>query len=247
MTVLGSSFLFTSFVVLPLLLLGIWTWAVADSQGDSAARTASRLRWGLVGGAWLATWWVVGASGVLDVWDSFPPRAVVLLVLAVSGTLALACSAPGARVAQKLSVRTLIGIQAFRLPLELLMYEAMLEGLMPAQMSFSGYNFDVLTGLLAAVIWCFGAFRPIPLALAWAFNGLGFALLTTIVGVAVASLPTFAAFGPQRTNTWVMHFPYIALPTVMVQLALFWHVVSARKLLALRRRPAHFVIGSSPC
>jgi hypothetical protein len=247
MNVLGSSFLCVSFVVLPLVLLAAWVWVLGSSHGQAVARTRSRFRWGAVAAAWLVTWWGVGASGVLDVWDGFPPRAAVLLVLAVAITLVLACSRPGTRAAEWLSTRALIGLQAFRFPLELLMYRAMLEGLMPEQMSFSGYNFDILTGILAGLLWGVGAVRPIPTALVWAFNALGLALLVTIVSVAVASLPTFSAFGPHRTNTWVMHFPYIALPTVMVQIALFWHVVSVRKLLALRRQPTHLIIGSSPC
>jgi hypothetical protein len=35
-------------------------------------------------------------------------------------------------------------------------------------------------------------------------------------------------------NTWVFYFPYVWLPTILVQAALFGHVVIFRRLLAER-------------
>lgn len=46
----------------------------------------------------------------------------------------------------------IIGIQSFRFPLELLMHRAATTGLMPPQMSYSGRNVDILSGLLAIVV-----------------------------------------------------------------------------------------------
>jgi hypothetical protein len=70
------------------------------------------------------------------------------------------------------------------------------------------------------------------LVIAW--NTLGSLLLLTILGVAVASLPVFAAFGrePARLNTWVAYFPFVWLPAGLVSAAVLGHVLLWRRLLA---------------
>jgi hypothetical protein len=55
--------------------------------------------------------------------------------------------------AAHLSLATLIGLQAFRFPLELVMHHAGTLGIMPVELSYSGYNFDIVTGIGALVLW----------------------------------------------------------------------------------------------
>lgn len=130
----------------------------------------------------------------------------------------------------------LAGFQAFRLPLEWLMHEAFRTGLMPMQMSWSGQNFDVLTGASALVVapLLYRGLGGARLALAW--NLVGSALLANILLVAMASTPMVHAFGtsPERLNTFVAAPPYVTLPTVMVVLALAGHLIIFRRL---RRGP----------
>jgi hypothetical protein len=59
---------------------------------------------------------------------------------------------------------------------------------------------------------------------------IGTLLLVNIVSIAVASTPMFAAFGPDRLNTWVADAPYVFLPTVLVPAAVFGHALTWRKL-----------------
>jgi hypothetical protein len=145
-------------------------------------------------------------------------------------TLWIGLSRLGLAFAEHFDVAWLIGAQAFRLPLELMLYRAKLEGLMPEQMSFAGLNYDIVTGVAASGILLWRAFAPVPRSLALAFNLLGSTLLCVIVGVSIVSFPSFAAFGPDRLNTWVFGFPYVYLPAVMVQMALLGHVLVFRKL-----------------
>jgi len=120
------------------------------------------------------------------------------------------------------------------LPLELVMHRAAVEGTMPPQMTFTGANFDIVTGasalvLAAAVVAVPGGPRWI--VIAW--NALGSVLLLAIVVIAIASLPRLHAFGtePARLNTWVMYFPFVWLPAGLVSSALLGHVVLWRRLL----------------
>ena len=103
---------------------------------------------------------------------------------------------------------------------------------MPGQMTFTGRNLDIVTGLLAIPLAYRLARGHRDTALVWIWNALGLGLLINVVVVAVLSMP-----GPMRLfvndppNLWVATFPFIWLPTVLVPLALAGHILIARKLL----------------
>ncbi len=52
--------------------------------------------------------------------------------------------------------------------------------------------------------------------------------------LAVAASPLFRAFGddPRHVNTWVAHFPFVWLPTVLVVFAAIGHLAVTRRLLS---------------
>ena len=149
-------------------------------------------------------------------------------------TLALAWSPFGRRFADKLPFVALIGFQAFRLPLELVMHRAAVAGIMPNVMSYTGYNFDIVTGATALPLALYAWRRPLPRWLMMLWNLTGQILLIVVAVVAFAASPVFRAFGDDQLNVWVVQFPYVWI-AVMVAAALFGHVVTMRKLLAERR------------
>jgi hypothetical protein len=174
-------------------------------------------------------------SGQLARFDLTPPPVALLVLSVFTLAFAIGLGPVGTRLAHAVPLATLVGLQAFRLPLELVMHRAATLGIMPAEMSYSGYNFDIVTGagaLLLAVAMRSGA--TVPRAAVWAWNLWGFWCLAVIAVVAVASSPMVRAFGddPRHLNTWVLHFPYVWLPAVLVTLALAGHIVVAK---ALRR------------
>lgn len=186
---------------------------------------------------WLALTAAIALSGVLARFDVRPPTILPFMILVVGAALALGFSAVGERLARELPLAWLVGIQGFRLPLELVMHRAASEGVMPAQMSFSGWNFDIVTGATALAVAALVAAGRAPRALVAAWNVLGLALLAGIGVIAVASVPALHAFGtaPERLNTWVAYFPYVWLPAGPVAFALAGHVVVGRRLARTRR------------
>ncbi len=186
----------------------------------------------LGGWSWMALTGTIAASGALTHWERLPPPMVPLALLSMGGAVALSRSATGACLAKGLPLAALVGFQAFRFPLELLMHQAAAEGTMPAQMSFGagGCNYDVLTGLSAIVVSVLAAQGKASRTLLHVWNYMGLALLAAIVVVAVISTPTFAAFGPTRLNTWIAYFPFVLLITVMVPAALLGHLLVLRRL-----------------
>jgi hypothetical protein len=168
--------------------------------------------------------------GLLRQWARVPPPFLLMMTATLAITVFGAASSVGRRVAATTPFALLIGYQAFRLPLELVMHHAVSIGLMPVQMSYSGRNFDIVTGTLAVPVALLAAAGRAPRSLIRVWNLVGLALLLNIVIVAVASLPVFAAFGPDRLNTWVADAPYVWLPGVLVPAALFGHLVTFRKI-----------------
>ena len=140
-------------------------------------------------------------------------------------TLALAWSPFGRRFADKLPFVALIGFQAFRLPLELIMHRAAVAGIMPNVMTYTGYNFDIVTGATALPLALYAWRRPLPRWLIVLWNATGQLLLFVVAGVALAASPIFRAFGDGELNVWVTEFPYVWI-AVMVAAALFGHVVT---------------------
>jgi hypothetical protein len=169
-------------------------------------------------------------AGVLLPGDGPPlPFLFVFGGIVVLGVV-LARSTAGDRLARGLSLAWLVGFQGFRFPLELAMHRAYGEGLMPVQMSYSGRNFDIISGVTAIVLAAALAWRPVPLWVVRGWNWLGLALLANIVTLAMISTPMVAYFGPDRLNVWVARMPYTLLPAVMVLAAWAGHLVVFRAI-----------------
>lgn len=217
--------------VLAVGVVGLLSVAVSRSAPDGSRRGLGFL---LGACGWLAFTGVLAQLGVLSDFDARPPRLLLVLVPVLVMPVWLARSAIGTDLINQMSIASLIGFHAFRFPLELVMHQAALEGTMPAQMTFTGWNFDIVSGVTAIVValLAIGGRAPRWLLISW--NALGSLLLFTIVAIAVASLPLFHAFGtePSQINTWVAYFPFVWLPAALVSSALFGHVLLWRRLLA---------------
>jgi MFS family permease len=220
-------------------LVAAWAYARAGraaGEPDPVRRRRFLLALAVVG-AWMAVTGLAAGSGVLAQFDRRPPPVMFVLLGTAAAGLTIGLSRVGARLANGLSLAVLVGIQSFRLPLELVMHRAAREGVMPVQMSFSGFNFDIVAGATAIVVSALLATGRAPRALAMVWNMMGAVLLVTVVVIGVVSLPMFAAFGsePARLNSWLAYFPFVWLATVMVAAAFAGHLVIARKILGERK------------
>jgi len=174
-------------------------------------------------------------SGQLSRFDSFPPPMLTMIASVFILSFSVGLSSFGRNAAANLSFAALVGFQSFRLPLELLMHHAGTVGIMPEQLSYSGYNFDIVTGITALLLLvALKLGMPVPRSLLWSWNLWGWLCLVVIAIIAITTSPVVRAFGdePQNLNTWVLYFPYVWLPVVLVTAAISGHVIIARKLLA---------------
>jgi hypothetical protein len=224
-----------AFVVIPVFLVGAL--AAMDAVGS---RRLGEARWAtrralvvvLCSAIWMALTWLAAASGVLRNWDATPPPFAILVVAIVAIACRIAFGPLGRRLATGVPLWTLVVVQAFRLPLELAMHAMSVRGVMPEQMTYTGWNFDIVTGSAALVIGLAAWAYRIPRSIVAAWNVLGSLLLLNVVTIAIVSTPRIQAFGPDRLNVWVTNPPFVWLPAVMVLAALAGHLVVFRALRA---------------
>ena len=228
---------------LGVIALALIAYALQHIAGDGG-RYARLFAIGAV--AWLAFTGALAATGFFARFDTMPPRFLIVFLPTVLAPLWLARSRIGELLADRAPLSWLVGFHAFRLPLELVMHEAAVEGTMPPQMAYTGLNFDIVTGATAIAIALLAARGYSPRWLIAAWNALGSLLLLNIVTIAVASLPMFRAFGGDaaHVNTWVAYFPFVWLPASLVASALFGHAVLWRKLARDARSAAQHGLAS---
>ncbi len=177
---------------------------------------------------------IAAAFGWLYTTDVFPPRLLFAVIPMLFCAIYFAVFyKPFTNYLHHISPASIIYLQTFRFPLELLFLWFMSADVLPVQMTLEGRNPDMLIGITAPFIAYFGIQKgklPRWAIISWNIIGLGF--LFNIVTIAMLSVP-----GPMRyfmnepANTLVMEFPFQLIPTFLVPLALFLHLFSLRQLL----------------
>ncbi|MGZ3721756.1 MAG: hypothetical protein ACXVA9_02420 [Bdellovibrionales bacterium] len=184
----------------------------------------------LVMGLWLVITAIVAGRGMLLDYDAFPPPPARIAIPSLILIVVFVFSLAGTRLARGLKMWELIGFQAFRLPVELILLGYYFEGRIPVVMTLEGRNFDVLTAITAIVVapLVFNGTLGRKAVLIWNIFGLG--LLLNILGVALLSTPgPFRHFMDDPANSLPFHWPSIWI-MFCVFLALTSHLLIFRKL-----------------
>jgi hypothetical protein len=227
------------FILIPVALVLLLLWGVAAASvrlGEPPETRRRVLLWtAIIAIAWMAITWFVAARGTLRMWDATPPPLGILFIAILVLAARIAFGSYGRRLVDGLPLWTLVAVQSFRFPLETAMHALYEQGIMPAQMSYSGRNFDIVTGITALVVALLVRRGHGGRVLVAAWNVMGFALLLNIVSIALASTPRFRYFGDEQLNTFVADPPFVWLPSVMVLTAFAGHLLVFRAL--VRRAP----------
>ncbi|HEX7981158.1 MAG TPA: hypothetical protein VF461_21295 [Gemmatimonadaceae bacterium] len=231
--VLGSALLRGRFVMLTIalyLLFVAMVYVSARRSGIGPMRaTRQAMLAAILAFLWIAATGIPAAHGELHMWA--PPTMGPVLIGMLLIAIGVALSPLGGRIVAQISIAALVGYQGFRVLVELLLHRAYVEGVAPIQMTYSGRNFDLVTGITAILLgaWLATGRRSRRLVLAW--NVLGTLLLANIVVVALLSAPTpFRVFMNEPANTFITRVPWVWLPAVMVLAAVMGHVLVFRWL-----------------
>lgn len=243
----GSTVAFVAIVVTVVLALLAGVVIAGRRRGEAPEQTRRWLLGTSLGVAvWLGITGIASASGSLRA-QALPPPVMLFMLSSVIVAVGAAFSRLGTRLIDGLPIAALVGIQGFRLPLELVLHRWHAEGVIPIQMTYSGFNFDILTGTSALLLGVFLALRKAPparaLVLAW--NVFGMLLLLNVMTIAVLSSPLpFRMFTEGVPVLLAFYFPYGWIVPFCVGGALFGHLLVFRW--ALRRPSAYEPSAQGP-
>jgi hypothetical protein len=168
--------------------------------------------------------------------DALPPRVVVFAVLPAVLFIVVYFIFFRQSFVNRLSLEMLTLLSFVRLPVELVLHGLYQAGQVPQIMTFEGWNFDILSGISAPIIYWL-AFRDgrlnRPLLIGW--NIAALCLLTNIVTIAVLSFRgPMQRLAFDQPNVGVTYLPFIWLPAIVVPAVLFAHLAALWRLLLSR-------------
>jgi hypothetical protein len=209
-----------------------------NSAIENTQKKALKISFGLL--AWLLFQAVLTLKNVYNTDNqAMPPKIVLFGILpAVLTIILLLVTANGRKFIDGLPLKKITYLNIVRIPVELVLYWLFLNEAVPELMTFAGRNFDILAGLTAPFIAYFGYSQgkiSKKLLLVWNIVCLG--LLLNIVFLALFSAITpFQKFAFEQPNIAIVNFPFSWLPTFIVPVVLFGHLVSIWQLLGDRKK-----------
>jgi hypothetical protein len=224
-------------MILPVLFsafTGLWILILSLVIGGRLSMKAG-LCFLLLACVWVACFSAVGASGAVT---RFPARPVLLVILIpiILVAFLLGGTRLGRPLAENISLQLLVGLQGFRIVVELFLHRLYLEHLVPRDMTFLGRNFDMVTGLSAVALAVWLGRGRISKPLLWIWNCAGLALLANVAVTGILSVPgPLQKLNFAEPNLAITRFPYVLVAGVFVASALWLHVLTFRKLLLSAR------------
>ena len=176
--------------------------------------------------AWLAFNGVLGWTELFDYWAP-PPMALVMAI----GVLFLAWAArqPWTHRLGDLPLKILVGFQSFRIVVELLLHEAVVEGVANPTMTWTGTNFDMIAGVSALLLVPFVDRMNPRILQGWNLCMAGVLVLTVVTGITAAPSPLRQIMS-DPPNVFIAGFPGVWVPTILVLFAWLGHIVLFRRL-----------------
>jgi hypothetical protein len=229
----STAALFVGLVLAMWLLIALGVYLAEIRAGVDAIKARRRAL--AIAGAlwlWLALTALLAARGFFAEFQAMPPRLLLVLAIPLAVLLVLARSRVVGALLDATPPAWLVGAQAFRIVVEIVLWRLVEEGVAPHLMSFTGRNFDILVGLTAPIVArvCLAAGTRRRRLAAW-WNVAGILVLANTVLHAFLAAPTpLRVFVTDPPNAFVAHFPFIWLPGFLVPLAFALHLLSLRQL-----------------
>jgi hypothetical protein len=221
------------FILTTLATLLLFYVAIKNSTNERIRKQAGIIFMSLV--LWLI---VQAALALRNVYNTdttaMPPKILLLGIAPMIFTIILLFITPkGRSFIDSLPLQNITWLNVVRIPVEFVLLWLALNKAVPQLMTFEGRNFDILSGITAPFIAYFGFTKKAlsrKIILVWNFICL--ALLANIVINAVLSAPfSFQQFAFDQPNIAILYFPFNWLPTFIVPVVLFGHLVSIRRLI----------------
>lgn len=213
------------------LLLFIWT--IKNSNSELTRRKATLIFFGLI--IWLTIQATLTLNNIYNTdINSFPPKIILMGILPTILTITILFGTTnGRRFIDSLPIKNLTYLNIVRVPVEIVLFGLFLNKTVPELITFKGRNFDIIAGVTAPFVaylyFTKQKFGP-NVILIWNFVCLGLLINVVVNGIFSAPSP-IQKFAFDHPNIAILNFPFSWLPTFVVPIVLFGHLVSIRQLI----------------
>ena len=216
-----STLLLWGFTLLPIMVAGCVITAIYKTNNIKTGHIAL-----IAILTWMALTGFLGWHGILDSWT--PPRMFFIIVPMIVG-LVWASRQRWTERLGNLSLSLLVGFQAFRIIVEILLHQAVIEEIAHPTMTWSGTNLDIIPGATALLLAPFADRLNPSLLQVWNLTSAAILVITVVTGISAAPSPFRQIMG-EPANGFVAGFPYVWLPAILVSSAWLGHIVLFRRL-----------------
>jgi hypothetical protein len=186
-------------------------------------------------GIWFIWVAILSQLGVLQRSDSQPPGMIFILgpvVAYLAWATVRSTSKTGASFAAAFPLGLIIGLQAFRVVVEVFIHRMWAGGLVPEMLTFRGANVDLYVGATAPIIALIAARSGTRRSIALAWNVLGLLSLANVVTRAILTAPgPLNIIHADLPNRMFATFPFMFIPAFFVPLAVTLHILAIRQVL----------------
>ncbi len=216
--------------VFVVITFGVLYWLGQSIKESTDTRTYTRLYGGMV--LWLILQAVLAIKGFYYDSTSLPPRPALMILPPVLFIAYLFTSKKGNQLVDQLSLNDLTYLHTSRIAVEIVLFWLYKYHQVPESMTFEGRNFDILTGISAPIIgYLFFIRQSISSQVLLIWNILGLLLLINVVTHGILSVPSpFQQLAFDQPNVAILKFPFNWLPSFVVPVMLFSHLVAFRQI-----------------
>lgn len=223
---LSTPILFNLIVAITLLFVLLWSWQTEKGN--------SYIVYPMLVLLWVSLQYFLSSSNIYSSnLEALPPKIFLFGLFPILLTTIILFSLKNFRNAiESISLDSLILFNAIRIPVEIVLHQLYIDKQVPQLMTYEGVNFDIISGVFALILFALRRVGKAEYSRAlylWLVVASG--LLLNIVIRGILSVPTpFQKFGFEQPNIALINAPYSLLPTFIVPMVIFTHIVIFLKL-----------------
>ena len=169
---------------------------------------------------------------------TFPPRMPLMVVIPLMILIVLLLFRKATSdFVSTISVSWLIYIQSFRIIVEIIIWGAYNQGIIPLETTFEGSNVDVIVGLTAVPLAYYAKrdkISPMTLII-WNIAGLLILANTVRLFISAGYFPTLLGQEASMIGADFVKLPYLLIAGMFMPLAVLIHALSIKQLLKLNK------------
>lgn len=218
-------------VLVSILFFGLVFRAIYSTDIPSTTKRKNVISIIIIFVLWHVYSYLMAKSGILSSFE-FPPKFALFLIIPLFiFTFSFLISQRKKKWIQIIPMKWLILIQSFRIFVEILFVMSVTKGVLHAEATIEGYNYDMVFGFTAVVIGLAYLTKRFSEKYVLIWNYLGLLVLASVIFVFMSSIYLPELYGYENTPAPLefTKYPYILVAGYLMPLAVFIHVLSIVK------------------